>query len=622
VAAAVVTRQDSAVVFAHPLIRSVVAEDAPEPVRRAAHRRLATVVNEREARARHLALAASGPDESVAGEVEQAALIAAGRGACDTAATLAALAVSLTPAGADPDHCRRTALEAEYRFESSDVTGACALLTALVDSTGPGPVRAELLRRLARYLMYRGDRIPSFMSRLTTALDECGGETKLRTAILLDLALAAANAGDEDTAIRYGTEALEFAVLAGDTAAEARLCAGWAFAAFIGGQGIRRDLIERGLGADQPHLLPMELRPNVAVGHLLHWADDLDGARVLYEREHARATAEGVETGLPLMLWGLVETEVWAGNWDRAEQLSAIGCELAEDSESSLSTGFMASVRGLVNVYRGRLVEGRRDAERAAELARTMRMPQIGLSAMHVLGLAALSVGDMAAVHAHLAPAATEVARAGVLEPGMVRFVPDEVEALIRLGSLDPAADLLATFASRSTELSRRWGIAAAMRCQGLLQAARGDLTGAADVLDTAVTQSRQLGMPFELARTLLVAAEVHRRARHKHRAHDSVEAARTIFRQLGAPQWEQRSIDEGARLGLRVPGPRLPAPVLTLAERQVADLAAGGMTNPEIAAALFMAQRTVESHLYRVYRKLAVRSRTQLARIHPTSPS
>ena len=105
-------------------------------------------------------------------------------------------------------------------------------------------------------------------------------------------------------------------------------------------------------------------------------------------------------------------------------------------------------------------------------------------------------------------------------------------------------------------------------------------------------------------------------------KALDFLQAALAIFERLGAPLWQRRVLDELGRVGTRATALGA-GPVLTAAEQRVADLAAAGHTNAEVAAELFMGQRTVEAHLSRVYRKLGVRSRTELCRMltSPGSP-
>jgi DNA-binding CsgD family transcriptional regulator len=147
-------------------------------------------------------------------------------------------------------------------------------------------------------------------------------------------------------------------------------------------------------------------------------------------------------------------------------------------------------------------------------------------------------------------------------------------------------------------------------RCRGLVAAAQGDVDGALALLADAVEAHEAVGDPFGRARALLALGAARRRARQKRPSRDAIEAARAGFAEMGAARWAERARDELGRIGgrTRVEG-------LTPAERRVADLVAAGRTNAEVAAALFLAERTVASHLTHVYAKLGVRSRTELAR-------
>jgi DNA-binding CsgD family transcriptional regulator len=238
----------------------------------------------------------------------------------------------------------------------------------------------------------------------------------------------------------------------------------------------------------------------------------------------------------------------------------------------------------------------------------------IAFGGAQALGLAELSVGDAGAAHQRLAPLAGMVRATGVAEPGTLRFLPDEIEALIRLGELDAAVELLNPFEARSIELGRRWGVATSGRCRGLLLASGGDLGAAEAALDLALHHHAGLGMPFEHGRTLLVAGEVNRRARHKTLANAHLESALAIFERLGAPLWSERTRAEIDRLGLRRTPPDSG---LSPIEMRVADLAGTGLTNAQIATRLFMSPRTVEAHLSRIYRKLGVNSRTAMSRVY-----
>jgi DNA-binding CsgD family transcriptional regulator len=355
--------------------------------------------------------------------------------------------------------------------------------------------------------------------------------------------------------------------------------------------------------------------PAVWVGYVLQMSDDLDGARALYEAEYARALEAGIETGLPLLLWAMVETEVWAGNWDRAKELANRGAELDAESNGAALMSIMPAVEAMVHVHMGHLELAREKARRATELATTAGNPWASMTAAETSGLAALSLGDAQAAHQVLAPFAQMAIAAGISEPGWWCFLPDEIEALVRLGELDQAGALLEPFEARSQQLGRRRCIATAGRCRGLLLAARGDLPGAEAALEAALITHREVPFPFEEARTQLVAGQVYRRARHKGQAGRCLRAAAETFERLGSPLWGSLARAELARVGLRTSASGSTSTDLTSTERRVADLVAAGHTNAEVAAELFMSRRTVESHLSRIYRKLDVRSRTELSR-------
>jgi DNA-binding CsgD family transcriptional regulator len=152
--------------------------------------------------------------------------------------------------------------------------------------------------------------------------------------------------------------------------------------------------------------------------------------------------------------------------------------------------------------------------------------------------------------------------------------------------------------------------LAHATRCRGLVAAARGDVELSLALLAEAVARHEEVGDPFGRARALLALGRVRRRSRQKRPARDAIEAARAGFDEMGAAGWTEQARQELGRIGGRARSDGL-----TPAERRVADLVAKGRTNAEVAAALFLAERTVASHLTRVYAKLGVRSRTELAR-------
>jgi DNA-binding CsgD family transcriptional regulator len=147
-------------------------------------------------------------------------------------------------------------------------------------------------------------------------------------------------------------------------------------------------------------------------------------------------------------------------------------------------------------------------------------------------------------------------------------------------------------------------------RCRGLVAAAEGDVERAASLLGEAVARHEGVGDPFGRARALLALGVVQRRERRQRAPREALREALAGFEELGAATWAAKAREELASVGgrRRVDG-------LTPAERRVAALVADGRTNREVAAALFLGERTVASHLTHIYAKLGVRSRTELAR-------
>jgi len=190
----------------------------------------------------------------------------------------------------------------------------------------------------------------------------------------------------------------------------------------------------------------------------------------------------------------------------------------------------------------------------------------------------------------------------------MVMFLADGIEALVGLGQLDRAERLTRMLEHAARRLNREWALAQAGRCRALLHAARGDLSAAALAAHDACVVAERLELRLEYARTLLVAGEIERRSRRRRPACDLCARALEIFETAGAQRWAERARAELSRAAARRPGPGL-----TESEKLVADLAASGLTNRQVAARLFMSPKTVEANLARVYRKLGIRSRAEL---------
>ena len=171
---------------------------------------------------------------------------------------------------------------------------------------------------------------------------------------------------------------------------------------------------------------------------------------------------------------------------------------------------------------------------------------------------------------------------------------------------------ILATWEARAGALDRAWALAILARCRALLVAARGDLDGALACFERSIAEHARDVDPFSRARTLLAQGRTQRRAKKRGAARATLESALAEFERLGAQLWADQTRAELARIGGRAPS----RDELTEAERRIAALVAEGKTNREVAAALFLTERSVETALTRVYRKLGVRSRSELAHL------
>ncbi len=168
---------------------------------------------------------------------------------------------------------------------------------------------------------------------------------------------------------------------------------------------------------------------------------------------------------------------------------------------------------------------------------------------------------------------------------------------------------------TRLEELSEQqghpWGLATAKRCGGVVRLAAGFHEDASRGLEEAVAEYQRLGLRFHCARSLLALGHAQRRHRKWGAARQSLEAAIAAFEEIGSAGWAERAHEGQARVGARRPRA---AGELTPSERRVAELAAEGLANEEIAQTLFITVRTVEEHLSKAYGKLGIRSRAQLA--------
>jgi DNA-binding CsgD family transcriptional regulator len=605
-AAGVVELSEGMVRFTHPLLASVLYQGAAGEERRQVHRRLAAIVDDPVERARHLALSSDTPDEEVAAALEEVANLPRGRGTVIAVAELAEHTLRLTPSDALEDRRRRTIAAARAHLEAGDTRRARALALDLLARTKAG-ARAEALVLLSDIENVVRHRKRAVELR-RDALEAAAGLPALQAEIHEWLGGALWFTEGAGPADEHAVTALELAEALGDDALRAGALSMLAVGRFRTGDPDALRLVEQAQLAAATVDPRHRRRVIFSVLHPLVWSYQLDRARTLLEGIDSEWSERDELTTASILYWlGLIE--VRAGRFpvaaDYAERAREIWRQYANDEPEEGNGAWLVA---LIAAHRGELERARALVERNLPLTEGHPLLHSGDDA--VLGLVEQWSGHPSEAAARFAAADEERRCSGVNEPAKFWWRADHVEALLALGRLDDAAALVDSWEAEAARLGREAVLAQTARCRGLVAAARGDVEDALAELARAVAQHEAVGDLFGRARALLALGVVRRRAQQRRAAREVLAAALAIFETSGAAGWAEKAHAELARIGGRTR-----ADGLTPAEGRVAELVAGGRTNREVAAALFLAERTVESHLTRIYSKLGIRSRTELTR-------
>jgi DNA-binding CsgD family transcriptional regulator len=613
----IIERDGDTLRFTHPLLRSVFYGEMRLNERRQIHRWLAAVAEGIEEHAWHLALGADRPSAEIAAVLDQAARHAASRGAPENAAAAAEHAARLTPAGQADAARERTVRAADNHFRAGDISRSRELIQSALAGCPAGSMRAPLLVRMATIHYHQSD-WPLAEQTFRQAAQEAPDDPALLAHVEQELAFAQLVAGDLPAASHGAQASLRLAERTADPHLMAHSLARIALFEFLQGHGVRSDLLDRAetlaASADEEPIgrLPM-LDPSLVAGVILKWCDRLDEARPRLADRYRHALEHGNEASLPFLLYHFSQLECWAGHWDTAEEYALEGCRVADETGQEPQKPATLYALALVRAHRGQVEDARRLASDALALCdRTTNVPLTSM-AHSVLGFVALSLDDYQAAHHHLGHIAEASAAVGLGEPSVIKFLPDEIEALTALGDVDLARSFTGQLETQGRSLGRRWAQAVGARCRAHLTAVDGDLEGARTACEQALSHHEQLAMPFELARTLLVKGMIERRGKSKSAARASFGQALGIFEFLGAPLWADKTRRELSKITVRAA-----ARGLTETEHRIAALVARGQTNREVAAAMFVTENTVQTHVRHIFRKLGVRSRTELAAQFP----
>jgi DNA-binding CsgD family transcriptional regulator len=344
----------------------------------------------------------------------------------------------------------------------------------------------------------------------------------------------------------------------------------------------------------------------LAMWHL--WRGDLDPARDLLQEVVNVSGQQGLEGRADIARIHLVEVEWRAGNWDLARTYAEERVRWARETGAGQQGG-VAYVLSLVEASYGHIEDARALAAAGCQQAEDERDWAFAAQCRWVLGQLELSVDDPAAALRWLEPIADMLQSKGIGEPGCYPFTPDLIEAWAATGQLDRAAGRLAWLQDAARRLDHPWARITAGRAEAALRLAERDPAAAVQAAEAVIGEARQRGLPFELGRCLLVLGTAQRKARQRRQAAASLDDAAATFRSLGAPRWQALAAAQRARLA---PGPDN---TLTPTERRITELVASGHSNPQIAATLYISVKTVEANLTRIYRKLGLRGRVDLAR-------
>ena len=594
------------VTFRHPLVRSAVYRSAAVDQRRAVHLALADATDrdaDPDRRAWHLAAAAVGPDEQVAAELERSAGRAQARGGLVAAAAFLERSVSLS---ADPARRAGRALAAAQVSLSA---GALDAVDALLTVAEAGPTdelqgaRVELLRAQLSFASSHGSDAPALLLRAAKRLElldvELARETYLNTLTAL---LLAGRAISTSAGVVEVSRAARAAPAAKHSPRGPDLLLDGLAALYLEERAVAVPILMRAVRA---------LIDDLSAAEALHWLFlascvavqlwDYDMWHALCERFVELGRQVGALSEIPLALLSRAYVHLFSGELDFAASLLEEMRTVTEATGTFLGPGCAVHLAAM----RGRESEVSSLIEASSE--ETAQKGQAAVTALTEVAKAVLCNG--------LGRYEEAMASAGQVGPEDLTTenwaISEHIEAAVRAGSPEIAADRLQRLHDITQDGGTDWGLGMAARCSALLS--EGD--AAERLYREAIERFARTRLRPELARAHLLYGEWLRREGRRVDTREQLHTAHEMFSAMGMEAFANRAQNEllatGARARKRTVETR---DDLTAQERQIAGLARGGLSNPEIGARLFLSPRTVEWHLRKVFGKLGIRSRHELA--------
>ncbi|MFJ9933584.1 AAA family ATPase [Streptomyces virginiae] len=608
-AALVRVGEDGTVEFTAGALPTALAADAGWPERAAGHAALAAAVDDPVQAVRHRALAVDTPDQWLAAEITEAAAVCRSRGQRALAAELGLLAAERTPSSLPGEELARlvTAAEDAGWAGRADLARRATRAVLARDASPADRVRARLA-----VIDAAGQALGALDETFAYAMDEAEGDPALQAAVQLRVAWKHnLSDGDPVRSRDAAAEAGTLAALGGDQTAEAMALTVRARMGRILGDAGAEEILAEALALPAPRVpLGMRNAPQyLAVRHAL-FDDRLDDARrqlmVLLPAVRRTGSAEDVFE----VLRSLTEVELRSGRCESASAHARRALELT--IEAGLSPGPAWYVAATAETMGGSFARAEGYARRGIQASQE-EQDQVFLSrSLHALGLVELATGEAAKAVATLRRVAELEAAQQVVDPSILRWHGELAEALIAADAPGEAAELIEPVRTVALGLGRTGVVAALDRAGALCLSAQGDADAAVRLLEDTAQRFEALRLPLERGRTLLALARVERRRRRRAPARAALRAAAEVFERAGAGPWSElaREPAPGDGAGSLASA----AAALTDAETRLALLVSQGASNQEAAAKLFLSVKTVEARLTRIYQKLDVRSRAQLA--------
>ncbi|MEZ0050837.1 DNA-binding CsgD family transcriptional regulator [Mycobacterium sp. MAA66] len=578
------------VVFRHPLVRAAVIHQAGAAERRAAHAHLAGLYDDvLVRRANHLSAAATGPDQSVADLLAQAARQSIRRGGAAVAVDWLRRAAELST-----DPSRREALRADAAFVASQA----GLFEDAQRLTEVDAESAATVLTNAYLALYRDGEVADSHRRVLAVLAGAEALDDEMVARLVKALLAITLYSGEEHLWRQTDEAVDRLADRLDT--DALLYRDAWGDVVRRGQTVRTRLAQR-----RDELTTAEPWDVMRLGVTAYYVDGLADLRATLTRLYQRERDRGAVTNAMTMLHLLLLDQIRSGAWGEAAESVRIGLSLTASHHNDLFRYQFVAYDGLRAACAGDVDTARRCASEVTAWAGPRRLGLVLEFADRIAVLSAFAEGDYEGAYA-------TALRTGTFRPYSHQSTDsllDLVEAAVHTGHRDAAAGHLAEAARlRLADISPRLDALVAA-CQAIL-APDAD---AGALFESALSRECLTGFPFEHNRIRLAYGMWLRRQRQTTEAREALTLAADGFGALGAQPWEARARNELRAAGAAVKRAAEPDVALSAQERTIAELAAAGRTNKQIAEQLYLSPRTVGAHLYRIFPKLGVSTRAGL---------